>query len=426
MRCEPLGRQEHPHAVGSEAEIGVEADGDTRKLCNPFHTDENSGHEGGAIDGVVTDRQGLPGGTEDDLLVGDCAHHAHPVHPDAGRSDPAPSTGVNLLRCRVIGPLTGGGRHPFSGVGGGTGGGVDLGVVVELDDLGRLEVRSGEFGHADHEHRTDREVRRDQGVRRRERDPKRLEILVAEPGRADNGVDAVDGSEVQGLPCGVEHGEVDDNVSSLLGQLLEGVVEVDTGHQFDAWVGIDGATNLLAHLPCGSDNSYANHVCRLGPRPPPSVARSSTFPGMFAAIGDTPHNIMHLLHVPTGFVAFARAITHPVLSTSIRNGGSTERPAVFGHIAENAVRIFGSSLIISGLLGFSVAGMNDEVHKVRQGWLIAAVIVWIGVLHALVRPGEKGVAAGGASAEHKLPVGGIVLTLLFVVQLIIMIWRPGV
>ena len=88
------------------------------------------------------------------------AHHAHPVHPDAGRPDPAPSTGVHLVRRRVIGPLTGGGRHPFSGVGGGTGRGVDLGVVVELDDLGRLEVRSGKLGHADHEHRTDREVRR--------------------------------------------------------------------------------------------------------------------------------------------------------------------------------------------------------------------------------------------------------------------------
>ena len=55
--------------------------------------------------------------------------------------------------------------------------------------------------------------------------------------------------------------------------------------------------------------------------------------------------------------------------------------------------------------------------------------VWIamnGVLHALVRPGEKGVAAGDASAERKLQVGGVVLTLLFVVQLIIMIWKPGV
>jgi hypothetical protein len=43
-----------------------------------------------------------------------------------------------------------------------------------------------------------------------------------------------------------------------------------------------------------------------------------------------------------------------------------------------------------------------------------------------VRPGEKGVAAGDASAERKLQVGGNVLTLLFVVQLVIMIWKPGI
>ncbi|MEC7144509.1 MAG: hypothetical protein VXW59_02905, partial [Actinomycetota bacterium] len=107
---------------------------------------------------------------------------------------------------------------------------------------------------------------------------------------------------------------------------------------------------------------------------------------MFAAIGDTPYNIMLLLHVLTGFVAFAPAIAHPVLSTSIRNADGTEWPAVFGYIAENTMRIYGSSLIISGLLGFGVAGMSDEVYKVRQGWLVAAVIVWIamnGVLHAL-------------------------------------------
>ena len=88
------------------------------------------------------------------------------------------------------------------------------------------------------------------------------------------------------------------------------------------------------------------------------------------------------------------------------------------------MRICGSSLIILSLLGFGVAGMSDEVYKVQQGWLIAAVIVWIamnGVLPALVRPGEKGVATGDASAERKLQVGGIMLTLLFAVQLIIMI-----
>ena len=66
------------------------------------------------------------------------------------------------------------------------------------------------------------------------------------------------------------------------------------------------------------------------------------------------------------------------------------------------MRIYGSSLIISGSRP-GVAGMSDEVYAVRQGWG-CAVIVWIamnGVLHALVRPGERGGrrrCPGGAQA----------------------------
>ena len=153
------------------------------------------------------------------------------------------------MRRRVIGPLTGGGRHPFSGVGGGTGRGVDLGVVVELDDLGRLEVRSGELGHADHKYRTDREVRRNQGVRRRERGLKRLEILVAEPV-----VPTTAWMPLAAAKCSVSRAasstvKSTTNVGSLPGQLLEGVVEVDTGHQFGARIGVDGATTSSPIFP---------------------------------------------------------------------------------------------------------------------------------------------------------------------------------
>ena len=34
------------------------------------------------------------------------------------------------------------------------------------------------------------------------------------------------------------------------------------------------------------------------------------------------------------------------------------------------MRIYGSSLIISGLLGFGVAGMSGEVWCGRAGWLL--------------------------------------------------------
>lgn len=149
---------------------------------------------------------------------------------------------------------------------------------------------------------------------------------------------------------------------------------------------------------------------------------------MFAAIGDTPYNIMLFLHILTAMVAIAPAVAHPVLSTAMQQGNAAERPAVFGYMAQNTMKIYGSSLILSGLIGFGVAGMSDEVFKVSQGWLVAAVIVWIamnGVLHALIRPGEAGVVEGDAEAEKKLSMGGVIFTLLFLVQLYLMVFKPG-
>lgn len=153
---------------------------------------------------------------------------------------------------------------------------------------------------------------------------------------------------------------------------------------------------------------------------------------MFAAIGDTPYNIILLLHILTAFVAFAPAFTHPILAAKMQQAGDPARAAVIGHMSSYGMRIYGSMLILSGLLGFGVAGMSDEVFKVSQGWLVAAVLVWIamnGLLHGGILPAEKAIGAAGPAgdeaAEKKLAMAGGLITLLFVVQLIIMIWKPG-
>ena len=153
---------------------------------------------------------------------------------------------------------------------------------------------------------------------------------------------------------------------------------------------------------------------------------------MFAVIGDTPYNIMLFLHILTAVVAFAPALVNPFLAAQMDRAGVDDRPTIFGLMSENTMRIYGSSLIVSGLLGFGVAGMSDEVFKVSQGWLVAAVLIWIamnGLLHAGIIPAEKAIAAAGPSsdeaAEKKLALAGQLITLLFIVQLVIMIWKPG-
>lgn len=99
--------------------------------------------------------------------------------------------------------------------------GVTLVVMMKFDDLRRLEMRGSELSHTDHQHRTDGEVRRNECVTRCEPGSNVIEIVVAEPGRTDNGVDAVRRSECQGLPSNVEDGEVNDDIGSVLGQQLE-------------------------------------------------------------------------------------------------------------------------------------------------------------------------------------------------------------
>lgn len=153
---------------------------------------------------------------------------------------------------------------------------------------------------------------------------------------------------------------------------------------------------------------------------------------MFAAIGDTPYNIMLFLHILTAFVGFAPAFVHPIIAGQMDRGSLDGRPTVFSFMAQNSMRIYGSAIIVSGLLGFGVAGMSDEVYKVSQGWLVAAVIVWIainGVLHAGIVPAEKAIAAAGAArdeaAEKKLAIAGAAATLLFLVQLYLMVFKPG-
>lgn len=153
---------------------------------------------------------------------------------------------------------------------------------------------------------------------------------------------------------------------------------------------------------------------------------------MFAAIGDTPYNIMLLLHILTGVVAFAPAFSHPLLASAMAKAGDPNRAAVFGHWSGYSMKVYGGSLIVCGLLGFGVAGMSDEVFKVSQGWLIAAVIVWIamnGALHGGILPAEKAIVAAGETgddaAEKKLAMAGTLITLLFIGQLYLMVFKPG-
>ena len=147
---------------------------------------------------------------------------------------------------------------------------------------------------------------------------------------------------------------------------------------------------------------------------------------IFAAPGDTGYDIMLLLHILTAMVAFAPVFVHPLLANQAGDGGV--RGTLMGLFASNGRRIYAPALILSGLLGFGVAGMSDEVYSVGDGWIIAAILVWIaqnGLLHAMVIPGQRAAADGDEAAQQKVSLGEGLIVALLVVQLVLMVFKPG-
>lgn len=148
---------------------------------------------------------------------------------------------------------------------------------------------------------------------------------------------------------------------------------------------------------------------------------------LLAAVGDTGYNIMLFLHIVFAIIGLAPVVVDPVIAMRWADDDAALRKFA-GTMATANQRIFGNALIVAGLLGFGIAGMSDKVYQVKDGWLIAAVIVWIamiGVLHGALIPAAKALAAGDTAAQKKLQTVGPVLTLLTLVMLYLMVFKPG-
>ncbi len=144
---------------------------------------------------------------------------------------------------------------------------------------------------------------------------------------------------------------------------------------------------------------------------------------MIAAVGNTPYNIVALLHILTAIAAFAPAFVYPLLANQF-----DANPSIWGAVLANSRRFYGPMLILTGILGFGLSGMSDGVYALSQTWLILAIIVWIaanGVLHAVLVPAERALAGGDTSARAKIDQFGPVMAILLVIMLILMVFKPG-
>ncbi len=149
---------------------------------------------------------------------------------------------------------------------------------------------------------------------------------------------------------------------------------------------------------------------------------------ILAQVDGTGYNILLFLHIVAIFVALSPTFVYPFLARDT-NGEYSVRRTLYTGIAKRSMRIYGSSLIVGGLLGFGVAGLSDEVHQLSDWWLVVSVIAWLamnGVLHAMVIPAEKAIVDGDEPNTKKAETGSLIISVLFLLSLYLMIFKPGI
>lgn len=150
---------------------------------------------------------------------------------------------------------------------------------------------------------------------------------------------------------------------------------------------------------------------------------------MFAAVTGNLYRALLLGHLLSILVAFAPAAVHPFLSAQTKaegDDGAFRRQ--LANQAANGRRLYLPALVVAGGFGVAMVLVSDGVWGFGQTWVSLAFLVWLalaGVISGLLLPAERRAAAGDEAAERLVDRGGQIATVLLLVMLYLMIWKPG-
>ena len=149
---------------------------------------------------------------------------------------------------------------------------------------------------------------------------------------------------------------------------------------------------------------------------------------ILAAYGSTLYKLLFLGHMVAFLAAFAAAVVNPILMAKVKGDG--DEPSLLrlaGHIAGNGRQIHFPALVLLGAFGLGLV-FEGDVWGFGDAWVSLAFLVWLamcGVISGLMLPSERKLAAGDLAAEKVVERAGQLITLLLLVMLYLMIWRPG-
>lgn len=150
---------------------------------------------------------------------------------------------------------------------------------------------------------------------------------------------------------------------------------------------------------------------------------------VLAAYADTGYNILLLLHIVAVLVAFAPAAINPLLERHLaRNGGDAALQSWAGFAHGYTKKIAMGGLVVALLSGILMIVVSDEVIEFSDTWISLAFLVWFaiaGVVSGMIGKGERLIAAGDMKGREVLAKGGPIATVLLLVMLYLMVFKPG-
>lgn len=147
---------------------------------------------------------------------------------------------------------------------------------------------------------------------------------------------------------------------------------------------------------------------------------------ILAAYGSTLYKLLLVGHVLSFVTAFAAAVVNPVMSARAKSDGPDALLQVAGYMAKNGRAIHFPALVLAGAFGLGMVFEGDWGFD--QTWVSLAFLAWLamcGIISGVVLPGERALAGGNLEAERKVAMGGQLVTVLLLVMLYLMIWKPG-
>lgn len=139
-----------------------------------------------------------------------------------------------------------------------------------------------------------------------------------------------------------------------------------------------------------------------------------------AAIGDTPYNIVLLLHLISVILGVGSAFLLPVGASRARRLGHDT--ALFDGVI---AAVLSPALLTAGVFGGALVGMSGDVFDFSQAWLAIAGPLWIVATAAGAFAAPPSFVRLPAISPDRVPMVNGVLHLSLSAILVVMIWQPG-